>query len=764
MAADDLMKIRITADFKEAEGAFLKMAKVATAFESDFRRIAGGLNKEFNRINGMAQLFGDTTNVVKDKMNALKRAMDQLMATGLQAMNPEVQKLKKQYDELAASITHTTQETTKVAKTTKDAGNSVKKSNLQWTHLALVVQDLPYGFRGIQNNLPALIGGFAGMTGAIYLAGSVIIAFFTALDNGMIKFGNTLTSVELKQKAFNDVLDKSKDSYTEAKTQVMLLNDQVAEAAGKKDLERKAVKDYNDTIGESLGKLKTFKEVQSSLIDQGDKYIDYIFKLNMANTAASKVAEESANMLIASFKTPLDFVNNIDKLFAVQFNMFGDLAAAATGTAKKLYESGKENQQEAIQGFGKSAVAAEEVMKIFRQQAKEAKKLLSFGTFDDNKGGKQKDNYLLDSLKAQQQAYKDDIYAFRAYGILIINEEERLAVARATEDGTYLKNKKEITDRYQADRIANDNLFENNLNTILETNAKKRTAIEEKEFKRNQQSIQDNIDFETKIYRDSNRVWDQIQKEKSDAQVKYTKDYINKLNEQLRVELKLHKNNVLLQQEDVKNKIDQLKFLQFFAAGNVKATELINSAILKLTGTMAGFGDVSAKISTVLGDTLQSAFEGIGETIGQLIATGKFDFSILGNILADALIQIGKALIMYSALVKAAKEALEKGKFKAGLVVGVLAIAAGVALKASLNKKRDSGVKEFANGGVISGPTMGLMGEYPGARSNPEVVAPLDKLKGLIGGNNGGTLEARISGNDLLILMNKAQRNNNTTF
>jgi hypothetical protein len=57
---------------------------------------------------------------------------------------------------------------------------------------------------------------------------------------------------------------------------------------------------------------------------------------------------------------------------------------------------------------------------------------------------------------------------------------------------------------------------------------------------------------------------------------------------------------------------------------------------------------------------------------------------------------------------------------------------------------------------------MGLMGEYPGARSNPEVVAPLDKLKGLMGG--GGTLEARISGNDLLILMNKAQRNNNTTF
>jgi hypothetical protein len=58
---------------------------------------------------------------------------------------------------------------------------------------------------------------------------------------------------------------------------------------------------------------------------------------------------------------------------------------------------------------------------------------------------------------------------------------------------------------------------------------------------------------------------------------------------------------------------------------------------------------------------------------------------------------------------------------------------------------------------------MGLMGEYPGAASNPEVVAPLDKLQSLMGGMS-GNLEARISGNDLLILMNKAGRNNQNTF
>ena len=39
--------------------------------------------------------------------------MVSLMSMGFQPMNPEVQKLKKQYDDLAASISNTTEETTK---------------------------------------------------------------------------------------------------------------------------------------------------------------------------------------------------------------------------------------------------------------------------------------------------------------------------------------------------------------------------------------------------------------------------------------------------------------------------------------------------------------------------------------------------------------------------------------------------------------------------------------------------------------------------
>lgn len=44
---------------------------------------------------------------------------------------------------------------------------------------------------------------------------------------------------------------------------------------------------------------------------------------------------------------------------------------------------------------------------------------------------------------------------------------------------------------------------------------------------------------------------------------------------------------------------------------------------------------------------------------------------------------------------------------------------------------------KFANGGIAYGPTMGIFGEYAGAANNPEVVAPLDKLKALIGTPDG---------------------------
>ena len=73
-----------------------------------------------------------------------------------------------------------------------------------------------------------------------------------------------------------------------------------------------------------------------------------------------------------------------------------------------------------------------------------------------------------------------------------------------------------------------------------------------------------------------------------------------------------------------------------------------------------------------------------------------------------------------------------------------------------------AGIPKFKNGGIISAPTLGLMGEYSGARSNPEVIAPLDKLKSMIGGgqtNVNITGGFKLEGQDLVLALQRADRN-----
>ena len=71
------------------------------------------------------------------------------------------------------------------------------------------------------------------------------------------------------------------------------------------------------------------------------------------------------------------------------------------------------------------------------------------------------------------------------------------------------------------------------------------------------------------------------------------------------------------------------------------------------------------------------------------------------------------------------------------------------------------GAMAFADGGVVYGPTLGLIGEYAGARSNPEVIAPLDKLRSLIhtdGNAMEGRVEFKIRGRRLEGVLEKERR------
>lgn len=70
-----------------------------------------------------------------------------------------------------------------------------------------------------------------------------------------------------------------------------------------------------------------------------------------------------------------------------------------------------------------------------------------------------------------------------------------------------------------------------------------------------------------------------------------------------------------------------------------------------------------------------------------------------------------------------------------------------------------SGIK-LAKGGLAFGETLAVVGDNPNARMDPEVIAPLSKLKNMIGGAGGGTVTVvgKLSGQDILLSSEKAGR------
>ena len=187
-----------------------------------------------------------------------------------------------------------------------------------------------------------------------------------------------------------------------------------------------------------------------------------------------------------------------------------------------------------------------------------------------------------------------------------------------------------------------------------------------------------------------------------------------------------------------------------------------------LNATNIKTAEWAAKTQEAL-DTVNSAFAELqmqtAENMAQLladVATGdkdagkNFGKNMLGAI-AGFMQTLGKAIVA---------TAIATDAFKKLIVANpAAAIAAGVALMAGAAVVRNTlkagpNVTAFAEGGIVSGPTLGLMGEYPGASSNPEVIAPLDKLKGMLKNNDssGFVASTSIQGRDLAIVLERYNR------
>lgn len=130
---------------------------------------------------------------------------------------------------------------------------------------------------------------------------------------------------------------------------------------------------------------------------------------------------------------------------------------------------------------------------------------------------------------------------------------------------------------------------------------------------------------------------------------------------------------------------------------------------------------------------------------------------------ANVLQAVGQALPQLATLFGATAPvaAAEGAKAVAGIpVVGpAMAVAAAASILGSLLAMP----KPFAEGGIVYGTTYAMVGEYAGAANNPEVIAPLNKLKDIItptGGSQMSNVEFKIQGRTLVGLLKAEQRHN----
>lgn len=170
------------------------------------------------------------------------------------------------------------------------------------------------------------------------------------------------------------------------------------------------------------------------------------------------------------------------------------------------------------------------------------------------------------------------------------------------------------------------------------------------------------------------------------------------------------------------------------------------SAIVGIIGmlTTASTAHAAAKTGEAAATTATATAQGV-ETAAQTAAAAAMVPVIAANKLATA-----SYMELAAAMFFAAHASIPFVGF--GIASGF--VSAATAMVEAI------GIMPFAKGGVVSGPTLALVGEYAGASNNPEVIAPLDKLRSMIQpqGGIGGNVRFEIEGRKLVGVISNTTR------
>ena len=168
--------------------------------------------------------------------------------------------------------------------------------------------------------------------------------------------------------------------------------------------------------------------------------------------------------------------------------------------------------------------------------------------------------------------------------------------------------------------------------------------------------------------------------------------------------------------------------------------------------------DMSNNITQAINAAAVSFIGGFGEMLGAM-AVGGASMADLGTFVlqsfAGLLTQLGNIAIETGIALLGIKAAIQSLNPVLAIAGGVALLALAGAVKGSLAKTADANIPMMAEGGIVTGPTLAMIGEGRG----PEAVIPLDKLDGFMGGGAQNiNVTGRIQGSDILLSQERATR------
>lgn len=197
-------------------------------------------------------------------------------------------------------------------------------------------------------------------------------------------------------------------------------------------------------------------------------------------------------------------------------------------------------------------------------------------------------------------------------------------------------------------------------------------------------------------------------------------------------------------------------------ASTTLQSEQIDALMLKYNNIMT--------MGQMVADSAGQAFTALGDSVIKSMGLASTGLEGFAQVMLQTLVKLGTMVIQQLIMNQAsAMGAAIAGATQSGAATGPAAIfttPAFIATAIGGVLSAFAAIPKFAAGGIVSGPTMGLMGEYPGAKSNPEVIAPLSKLQGMLDQGNGGgggpmTGEFVLRGQDLVVALQRAEKQRN---